>query len=622
MMRRSATQQRLLSACAAGLIAALYTVLTVIVGAFGLANGAIQLRVSEALCVLPFFLPAAIPGLTVGCLLSNLLLGALWQDVIFGTLATLIGAIGTYLLRRTSKWLLPIPTVVANTVIVPFVLAYAYGAEDGLWFLMLTVGLGEVLSAYVLGMVFFAALSRRSGIFAGFSRGERASARSESFAIEPPDPVREAIEMLEGAGFEAYAVGGCVRDSIIGRAPNDWDINTSARPEETARVFASYRTVETGIKHGTLTVLIGGMSLEITTFRCDGEYLDNRHPASVTFARRVEDDLSRRDFTVNAMAYHPRRGLVDLFGGREDLSRRRIACVGDAKTRFEEDGLRILRAIRFASVLDFEIEERTAEAIHSCRALLANIAAERLREELCKLICGVGAIRILREYHDVIEVFIPEFASCVGFAQNTKYHCYDVYEHTLHALEQERDGDLCTRLAILLHDIGKPRCYTEDEQGGHFKGHGAVGTEMTDEILSRLRFDNETRERVVRLCEYHDREIPAEARSVKRLMRVFSDEDILRLMEVKRCDRVAHAEGYNVPSEALAAIPQTVKAIREADACISLRTLAVKGDDLMAIGIPKGREIGRILSELLDSVMDEALPNEREALLEAARKMK
>ncbi len=620
-MRNSVPQQRLLSACVAGLIAALYTVLTVLVGAFGLANGAIQLRVSEALCVLPFFLPAAIPGLTVGCLLSNLLLGALWQDVIFGTLATLIGALGTYVLRNRSKWLIPIPTVIANTVIVPFVLAYAYGAEEGLWFLMLTVGIGEFLSAYVLGLVFFGALSRRTKIFSDFTRkNENVAKPSAQFDIAMPAPVRDAIERLEAAGFEAYAVGGCVRDVMIGRVPNDWDITTSARPEETARVFAGYRIVETGIRHGTLTVLMEGMPLEITTFRCDGEYLDNRHPVSVTFARRVEDDLSRRDFTVNAMAYHPVRGLVDLFEGQKDIAQRRIACVGDAKTRFEEDGLRILRAIRFAAVLDFEIAEETAEAIHSCRALLSGIAAERLREELCKLVCGVGAARILREYHDVIEVFIPEFAPCVGFAQNTKYHCYDVYEHTLRALEQETAGDLCTRLALLFHDIGKPRCYTEDEQGGHFKGHGAVGTEMTDKILLRLRFDNTTRERVVKLCDYHDREIPAEARSVKRLMRAFSDEDILRLMEVKRCDRVAHAEGYNTPSEALVRIPQIVEEIRAADECISLRTLAVKGDDLIALGVPKGREIGRILSELLDAVMDGELPNEREALLEAAKK--
>ena len=616
-MRKSATQQRLLYVCMAGLIAALYTVLTVLVGAFGLASGAIQLRISEALCVLPIFLPAAIPGLTIGCLVSNLWTGCLWQDVLFGTLATFLGAWGAYLLRR-HKWLVPIPTVLANTVIVPLVLKYAYHLEDGVLFLMLTVGIGEILSAYVLGMLFLGALSKRTTVF---TRLLPKSTKVTPHAFTIPAAAGAAIARLERAGYEAYAVGGCVRDTILGRVPNDWDITTSARPEETSEVFSDCRTIETGIQHGTLTVLFDGMPLEITTYRCDGEYLDNRHPASVSFAARVEDDLSRRDFTVNAMAYHPTRGLVDLFGGRADLAARRISCVGDAKTRFEEDGLRILRALRFASVLDFEISPDTAQAIHDCRALLQNIAVERLREELCKLICGKGAVRILREYSDVIGEIVPELLACVGFAQNTKYHCYDVYEHTLQALEREETADLCTRLAILLHDIGKPQCYTEDAEGGHFKGHGAVGTDMTETILRRLKFDNATTETVVRLVAYHDREIPVEKKSVKRLMRAMPDADILRLMEVKRCDRLAHAEGYNEPSEAIVQIPRLVEEIRAADECLSLRTLAVGGDDLMQLGVPKGREIGRILTALLDAVIDGELPNEHEALLEAARKM-
>ena len=249
----------------------------------------------------------------------------------------------------------------------------------------------------------------------------------KDFAILLPAEVQTAIARLEQHGFEAYAVGGCVRDSLLGKQPNDWDITTSARPSQTAACFSDFRTVETGIEHGTLTVLVNGTPLEITTYRNDGEYLDNRHPKQVTFSHRIEDDLCRRDFTVNAMAYHPVRGLVDLFDGRADLTRRRIVCVGDATTRFHEDGLRILRAIRFASVLDFSIEEETARAIHACRSLLSNIAAERIREEFCKLLCGVGAVRILREYADVIGVFLPELSACVGFAQNSKYHCYDVW---------------------------------------------------------------------------------------------------------------------------------------------------------------------------------------------------
>ncbi len=437
--------------------------------------------------------------------------------------------------------------------------------------------------------------------------------------IHIPHTAAIALERLERAGFEGWIVGGCVRDALISRVPNDWDITTSARPNDVLSVFSDCRVIETGIKHGTVTVLIDGTPLEITTYRADGAYADNRHPIQVTFSDTVEDDLSRRDFTVNAMAYHPVRGIVDLFGGQADLAKRRIACVGDPSTRFHEDGLRILRAIRFASVLDFSLDEATAAAVHDCRSLLSNIAVERIREELCKLIMGKGAVRILREYSDVIAEFIPELGACVGFEQNTKYHAYDVYEHSIRALEYNESDDLITRLAILLHDVGKPLSYTEDERGGHFKGHGPRGTEMAYAILRRLRFDNATVDAVTQLVEYHDREIPAEEKSVKRLMQKMSDENILRLMEVKRCDRLAHAPDFSTPSTAVTEIPRLMQSIREQDACLSLSTLKVKGNDLIEIGIPAGKELGKILQVLLDKVIDMELPNEREALLDAAR---
>ena len=434
-----------------------------------------------------------------------------------------------------------------------------------------------------------------------------------------PLPVARALSILEAHGYEAYTVGGCVRDSLIGRTPNDWDITTNATPEQMKACFDDFRVIETGIQHGTLTVIVEGMQLEITTYRNDGEYLDNRHPVQVTFSKHIEDDLSRRDFTVNAMAYHPQKGLVDLFSGRDDLTARVIRCVGDAKTRFEEDGLRILRAIRFASVLDFEIEENTAKAIHGCKHLLSGIAAERIREEFCKLICGRGAVRILRAYIDVVAVFIPELATCVGFEQNTKYHCYDVFEHTLHALELCENDDFITRLGILLHDIGKPLCYTEDEQGGHFKGHAPAGVEITRNLLSRLRFDNETIHRMELLVEWHDIPLSAEKKRVKRLMQRINDADILRLLEIKRCDRLAHAENFQELSPDLALIPFVIDEIRTEDACLSLRTLAVDGADLMELGIPEGKMIGQMLHILLDEVIDERLPNEKNALLQAAK---
>ena len=437
--------------------------------------------------------------------------------------------------------------------------------------------------------------------------------------ITLPLPVTRALSILESCGYKAYIVGGCVRDSLLGRIPNDWDITTNATPQEMKVCFADFRVIETGIQHGTLTVIVDGMQLEITTYRNDGEYLDNRHPVQVTFSKNIEDDLSRRDFTVNAMAYHPQKGLVDLFGGKEDLQSQIIRAVGDAKTRFEEDGLRILCAIRFASVLNFEVDEDTAKAVHDCKKLLSGIAAERIREEFCKLICGSGAVRVLREYIGVIAVFLPELERCVGFEQNTKYHCYDVFEHTLQALALCEDGDLVTRLGILLHDIGKPLCYTEDEQGGHFKGHAPAGVKITREILSRLRFDNETIRRMEFLVEWHDIPLSAEKKRVKRLLQKIADEDILRLLEIKRCDRLAHAPDFVELPPDLALIPSVIDEIRAEDACLSLRTLAIGGDDLMALGIPKGKRIGEMLHALLDEVIEERIPNEKNALLQAAK---
>ena len=437
--------------------------------------------------------------------------------------------------------------------------------------------------------------------------------------ITLPLPVARALSVLEACGYEAYTVGGCVRDSLLGRVPNDWDITTNATPEQMKACFADFRVIETGIQHGTLTVIVEGMQLEITTYRNDGEYLDNRHPVQVTFSKHIEDDLSRRDFTVNAMAYHPQKGFVDLFGGHTDLQERIIRCVGDANTRFEEDGLRILRAVRFASVLDFDIAEDTAKAVHGCKKLLFGIAAERIREEFCKLICGPGAVRILCEYIDVVAVFLPELAACVDFEQNTKYHCYDVFEHTLHALELCGGDDLVTHLGVLLHDIGKPLCYTEDELGGHFKGHAPIGVELTREILSRLRFDNETIRRMELLVEWHDIPLSAEKKRVKRLMQRIKDEDILRLLEIKRCDRLAHAKDFQELAPELTLIPSVIEEIRAENACLSLKNLAVDGSDLMALGVPEGKKIGEMLHQLLDDVIEERLPNQKEALLQAAK---
>ncbi|MBQ7173678.1 MAG: HD domain-containing protein [Clostridia bacterium] len=429
-----------------------------------------------------------------------------------------------------------------------------------------------------------------------------------------PTPVRTAIERLNERGFEAYAVGGCVRDSLLGKEPKDWDVTVSSTPDETKEVFSDCRIIETGVKHGTVTVLLCGEPLELTTYRLDGDYLDNRHPSSVSFTRSLEDDLARRDFTVNAMAYHPARGIVDLYGGRDDLAKKLIRAVGDPNKRFDEDGLRILRALRFASVLGFSIEEATDRAIHEKKDLLCNISPERIREEFCKLLLGVSAKEILLDYSDVLSVFLPEIAPAVGFDQKSVYHCYDVYRHMVEAVAVSKP-DLVTRLVLYFHDIGKPSTFYEDERGGHFRDHAPRGAEIVEKILLRLRFPNDTVERVTNLVYRHDTPIPPTEKSVKRLMQKFSDEDIDRLMEIKRCDRLAHAEGHREPVESLTAIPELVKKIREDAACFNLSGLAVKGGDLIAIGIPEGPEVGILLNDLLEKVIDGELPNDKSALL-------
>lgn len=440
------------------------------------------------------------------------------------------------------------------------------------------------------------------------------------YTIRPSKGADFAMKRLCERGFEAFAVGGCVRDSLLNREPNDWDLTTNALPEQTAQCFSDHRVIDTGIKHGTVAVLHEGELLEITTYRLDGDYADNRHPVSVTFSGELRDDLSRRDFTVNAMAYHPSVGVVDCFGGQEDLQARLIRCVGDPQTRFEEDGLRILRAIRFASVLGFTLEEKTAEAVHRCKHLLQNIAYERIREEFCKLLCGKGAVSVLREFSDVIGEFIPDITPMIGFDQKSKYHCYDVWEHTLQALAQTQSTDLLTRLCILFHDIGKPSCFTEDEKGGHFPRHAEAGVELADGIMRRLRFDNATRESALKLIQYHDVPLIADAKHVKRALLRYGDEGLTALLEIQRCDRLAHAAEYAALPDYLKKIPAIVETIHAENACLSLKDLAVKGNDLMALGY-KGKELGSALQSLLDAVIDGDLPNEKECLLNHIKKI-
>lgn len=429
----------------------------------------------------------------------------------------------------------------------------------------------------------------------------------------------EIIYTLNKNGYEAYYVGGCVRDALLGIKPCDFDITTSAKPEETSAIFrrAGYTVIETGIKHGTVSVIFDKKSYEVTTFRVDGKYSDSRHPVSVEFVSSLKEDLARRDFTVNAMAYHPKTGIFDFFGGREDLKNKFIRCVGEPVKRFEEDALRILRALRFASRYDFTIEENTSNAIKQCKALLDNISAERIYSELCGILINSSCAKFFRNYVDVFAVFIPEILPMVGFAQKSRWHIYDVFEHTMVALENTPD-DLIVKLTVLFHDMGKPIVFTEDEQGfRHFKGHQKVSCEIAEKILRRLKADNKTRERVCRLVLHHDDRIPLDETAALRLIRRMG-EDALRAIYVEKADNLGQnpvmvSKRY---SELIELQKMVEKLIKNDEACIYLSDLAISGKDVIACGIKPGPRVGEVLNILLEEVTEKRLPNEREALVD------
>ena len=432
--------------------------------------------------------------------------------------------------------------------------------------------------------------------------------------MEIPENVRAVLNTLEAAGHEAWCVGGCVRDSLLGRTPVDWDVAASALPEETLAAFGS-RALPTGLKHGTVTVKTESGPVEVTTYRIDGAYRDHRRPESVAFTRSLDEDLRRRDFTVNAMALNLQGALRDPFGGREDLRRRILRCVGDPDRRFQEDALRILRGLRFAAALGLKIEPGTAAAIRRSREGLADVAAERIQVEFFKLLPGNHAAEVLRGYPEVFGVFWPELLPMVGFGQQNRHHCYDVWEHTLHALAAVPE-DLVLRCTMLLHDVGKPDSFTLDEAGvGHFYGHPAVSRELADRMLRRLKCAAAFRETVVRLVEWHDRDIPRTDKSIRRALRILGERDLRRLILVKRADNLGQAPAYWDRQEELDKAEEILDRLLAEDACFSLKQLAVNGRDLLALGL-SGPAVGAALEELLEKVTDGTLPNEREALLE------
>ena len=433
-----------------------------------------------------------------------------------------------------------------------------------------------------------------------------------------PEGAEFVLRRLHEAGYQGYVVGGCVRDTLLGKAPKDWDVCTNALPHEMQRVFADCHVIETGLQHGTLTVMYRHEPFEVTTFRVDGEYTDHRHPDEVIFVADVREDLSRRDFTVNAMAWSEETGVVDAFGGQEDLERRLIRCVGEPEKRFGEDALRIMRALRFASVYGFAIDPATDAAIHALKDTLKDVAAERIRVELQKLLCG-GAGEILRAYRDVIFTIFPALAAMDGFDQRTHHHLWDVWEHTVRAVEAVPPTETL-RLAMLLHDCGKPGCFTVDEDGqGHAYGHEERSVRLAEEMLAALKMDNATRDRVLQLIACHGWPVTPDRRLLKRRLNQLGEEALRQLIEVKRAD--ALATGTKDPAavelhrtETLAAL----EALLAQKPCVTLKDMAVNGRDMMALGA-KGRVVGETLQWLLEQLLDDALPNDREALLSAAR---
>ncbi len=430
-----------------------------------------------------------------------------------------------------------------------------------------------------------------------------------------PHQVDFALNKLIAAGYEAFIVGGCVRDILRQKAPSDYDITTSAEPEQTKAVFEGEKIIETGLKHGTVTLLKDGMPLEITTYRIDGAYADNRRPTSVQFTKSLTEDLARRDFTINAMAFSEKTGIVDPFGGEADLQNKIIRTVGDADLRFNEDALRIMRAIRFASVLDFEIEESTKRSIFKNKNLLKNISSERIAAELVKLLCGKNAKQIIIDYFEVLEVILPEIGKMKNFNQNNPHHIYPLLEHTAIAVENT-PAEPPLRLAMLLHDCGKPDALTIDERGvSHFYGHPEISAQKAKAALSRLKLDNATVNLAVELIKHHDVDITPTEKSVKKALNKYTPEVFFKLLEVKMADNLAQNPKYNRINEIEALKTMATEIINRKE-CFAVKHLAVNGNDLINIGIPAGKELGKALDFLLNAVINEKVENTKDALID------
>lgn len=438
-----------------------------------------------------------------------------------------------------------------------------------------------------------------------------------------PKNVKTIIKILNTHNYEAFIVGGCVRDSVIGLTPHDWDICTNAKPEEIKKCFENFNTFDSGIKHGTISVVLDGEVFEVTTYRIDGTYSDNRRPDSVTFTSDITQDLARRDFTINAMAYNEKRGLIDPYGGRNDLSDKIIKCVGNPDFRFNEDALRIIRALRFASVYNFEIDDETAKSIHKNADLLNNIAVERISVELNKLLSGNGAEKILNNYRDVIAVFIPEIKPMFDYNQHTKHHNRDLWHHTIYAVKSI-DNTPLLRMSMLLHDIGKPKACKRDEDGTcHFKGHPKYSAEMAETILRRLKYSNDFIETCITLIKYHDVRFSGSKRQLRHVMSAIGDKNVELLLKIQRADIMAQSDyKHREKLEKLDLACQTYKGILADKDCFTLKQLEINGNDIKNLGLSEGIKIGKILKILLGLVIEDKIENEKSALIKKAEEIR
>lgn len=441
--------------------------------------------------------------------------------------------------------------------------------------------------------------------------------------IQLPEKVTYIINTIMEAGYEAYAVGGCIRDSILDRIPDDWDITTSASPYQIKELFK--HTIDTGLKHGTVTVMVDREGFEVTTYRIDGTYEDGRHPKDVMFTASLVEDLKRRDFTINAMAYNNASGLVDIFGGMADLKDKIIRCVGSPEKRFTEDALRIMRAVRFSAQLGYEIEPKTKAALMEFAPRLICISSERIQAELVKLVTSPHPENFKIAYETgITKVILPEFDVCMETEQNNPHHCYNVGEHILKSM-QKISPDKILRLAMLFHDIGKPETITVDDQGiCHFHGHQAVSEEITLKILKRLKFDNYTIGMVTKLVRYHDYEVEAKEKNVRRAVMKIGEDIFPLLFQIKEADLEAQSTYLQEEKkEKLKAVQRVYEQVAAKGQCVSLKTLAVTGKDLISeADMLSGPEIGKVLHQLLDIVIEDPEQNERENLLKLARQIK